>query len=102
LGIRIYENTPMHAIGLRENRINAQTDLLAPAYYVSEELGNRTVEKLDELSCQTHTWITPTDWDSLVIRLIQRAAGRFRSIPGWKGVAGYGKHMRRRRSGRQT
>ncbi len=102
LGIRIYGNTPIHAIGLRENRISAQTDLLAPTYYVSEALGSRTVEKLDELSCQTHTWITPTDWDSLAIRLIQRAAGRFRSIPGWKGVAGYGKHMRRRHGGRET
>ena len=102
LGIRIYENTPIHGIGLRESRITAQTDLLEPTYYVAEDLGSRAVEKLDELACQTHTWITPSDWDSLVIRAIQRTAGRFRSIPGWKGVSGYGKHMRRRLRGRQT
>ena len=102
LGIRIYEDTPIHAIGLRESRINAQTDLLKPTYYVSEQLGSRPVERLDALSCQTNTWITPTDWDSLLIRAIQRTAGRLRLIPGWKGVSGYGKHMRRLIHGRQT
>jgi radical SAM superfamily enzyme YgiQ (UPF0313 family) len=96
LGIRIYENTPMHAISLSEDRITPRTDLLGPTYYVSEELGSRAVETLDELSSQTNTWITPTDWDSLLIKIIQRTAGRLRAIPGWKGVSGYGKHMRRR------
>jgi len=102
LGIRIYANTPIHAIGMGEGRITAQTDLLQPTYYVSEALGRQTVEKLDGLACQTDTWITPTDWDSLIIRVIQGAAGRLRSIPGWRGVSGYGKHMRRRRRGRQA
>ena len=101
LGIRIYENTPIYDIGMREGMITTETDLLKPTYYVSERLGKGAVEKLDELSCQTDTWITPNDWDSLLIRTIQRLGGRFRSIPGWKGVRGYGKHMRRRR-GRAT
>lgn len=96
LGIRIYAQTPMHAISLDERRITPETDLLAPTYYVSEALGDRAVATLDELACQTHTWITPTDWDSLLVRTIQSLAGRLRAIPGWKGVAGYGKNMRGR------
>ncbi len=97
LGIRIYEDTPIYDISMREGVITSKTDLLKPTYYVSKELGNNPIDKLDDLVCQTHTWITPNDWDSFLIRTIQKISGRFRAIPAWKGVSGYGKHMRRRR-----
>jgi len=97
LGIRIYEDTPVYDISMREGVIAPETDLLEPTYYISEQLGNRAVEKLDALACQTHTWMTPSDWNSFLIRAIQRVAGRFRAVPAWKGVSGYGKHMRRKR-----
>jgi radical SAM superfamily enzyme YgiQ (UPF0313 family) len=102
LGIRIYADTPIHGLSLREGRISAPTNLLNPTYYVSDQLGSSPIERLDEIAGQTHTWITPNDWDSPLIRGIQRAAGLFRSIPGWKGVSGYGKHMRRSGHGRKT
>jgi radical SAM superfamily enzyme YgiQ (UPF0313 family) len=97
LGIRIYENTPMHGIALREGRINKQTDLFPPTYYVSEGLGTEPVAQLDRVVGETYTWLTPNDWDSKLITAIGKVTGFLRLIPSWKGVSGYGKNMRKRR-----
>ncbi len=96
LGIRIYEDTPIHGVAIKEGIITPETDLLQPTYYVSPHMGDNILTRLDALACETTNWITPTDWDSLLIKGIQALAGRTRSIPGWKGVSGYCKHMRRR------
>lgn len=97
MGLRIYEDTPLYGISRDEGVIPENANLLEPTYYLSPQLGESPIEDLDRIASGTDTWITPTDWDSFLVRTIQKLSGRFRSIPSWRGVSGYGKHMRPKR-----
>ena len=44
-GIRIYPRTELHAIALREGKISAEQDLLAPQFYEPDGLCRKTIEE---------------------------------------------------------
>jgi radical SAM superfamily enzyme YgiQ (UPF0313 family) len=95
LGLRIYRNAPLHGIAMKEGFVSETTSLLEPRFYVSRRLGPDAARKLDVLACRSARWLTVTDWESLIVRVIGTLAGRMRRIPSWKNVEGYGKHVRK-------
>ncbi|MFZ5571857.1 MAG: B12-binding domain-containing radical SAM protein [Thermodesulfobacteriota bacterium] len=95
LGIRIYRDAPIHQKALEEGRLGARDPLLQPVYYLSSSLESDIVSKLDRLARREATWSTPSDWNSLLVNLVQRILGRLRVIPNWKDIEAYGAHMRR-------
>jgi len=98
LGIRIYKDTPVYDLALCEGVIAKDTNILAPVYYLSPQLQNKDlVHRLDTLARQEPTWSSPLDWDKLSVRVIQKILGRFRKIPSWENIEGYGAHMRRQK-----
>ncbi|MFO7560788.1 MAG: radical SAM protein [Desulfobacterales bacterium] len=97
LGIRIYPDAPIYNIALQEGVITDRTNLLEPVFYISEKLGEGAMERLDTLARREATWSTPTDWNSITVKSVQRILNRFRSIPNWKDIEAYGAHMRRKR-----
>ena len=96
LGIRIYRDAPIHDIAVREGVITEQTPLLEPVYYMSSELGEDMIHRLDKLARREPTWSTATDWNSFIVKMTQRLLNRFRVIPNWKDIEAYGTHMRRK------
>ena len=95
IGLRIYRDAPLYGIALKEGVVSETTSLLAPRFYLSRRLGLDAARKLDVLACRSARWLTVTDWESPVIRVIETLAGRMRRIPSWKNVEGYGRHIRK-------
>lgn len=99
LGIRIYEHTSMYDIACGQGCVNPETPLLEPCFYLSPNLQHDDpVRRLDRLARGDPTWSTPTDWNSITVRLIQWFLARSRVIPCWQDIENYGKYMRRRAS----
>ncbi|MCF8095011.1 MAG: hypothetical protein K9J79_06570, partial [Desulfobacteraceae bacterium] len=61
-------------------------------------LNDSPVRRLDRLARRDSTWSTPTDWNSITVRVIQWFLARSRVIPCWRDIENYGAYMRRRRS----
>jgi hypothetical protein len=95
LGMRIYRDAPLYDIALREGVVASNTDFLAPVFYVSPELGDNAAARLDRIARRDASWSTPTDWNSPLVRVIQKYCARFRVIPAWRDIENYGKYMRR-------
>jgi len=95
LGMRIYRDAPLYDIALREGVITPHTDLLDPVYYVSSSLGDDAASRLDRIARRDPVWSTPTDWNSLLVQVIQKYCARFRVIPAWRDIINYGKYLRR-------
>lgn len=59
IGLRIYPNTKLHDIAIREGKIRPGEDLLAPVYYISEHVN---IDTLKEKASKTgKKWIFPDD-----------------------------------------
>lgn len=97
LGIRIYPDAPIYDIALKEGIITDQTDLLEPVFYISSQLGEDAMKRLDNLASQEATWSTPRDWNSNTVKSVLRVLNRFRRIPNWKDIEAYGAHKIRKR-----
>ncbi|MFW6011962.1 MAG: B12-binding domain-containing radical SAM protein [Desulfosalsimonas sp.] len=96
LGIRIYANTAMYDIACGQGYIDPAASLLEPFFYLSAELDHDDpVRRLDRLARRDPTWSTPTDWNSITVRVIQWFLARSRVIPCWRDIENYGKYMRR-------
>lgn len=95
LGMRIFRDTSLYRTAIAEGVVAAETPLVEPLFYVSKELGERPIEKLNEIARQNPTWTTPTDWETLPVRTAIALAKKFRVLPEWKRVEDYGKYMRR-------
>ncbi|MCF8025100.1 MAG: radical SAM protein [Desulfobacteraceae bacterium] len=99
LGIRIYDHTSMFDLAVNQGCISPDASLLAPCFYLSPHLLNDSpVRRLDRLARRDSTWSTPTDWNSITVRVIQWFLARSRVIPCWRDIENYGAYMRRRRS----
>jgi radical SAM superfamily enzyme YgiQ (UPF0313 family) len=58
VGMRIYPGTPLYRRALAEHAIDAQTDLLKPAFYLSPQLSEEKIfSLLSEFSRQAQNWI---------------------------------------------
>ncbi|MFW5874853.1 MAG: B12-binding domain-containing radical SAM protein [bacterium] len=99
LGIRIYAHTAMYDIACGQGYIDPAASLLEPSFYLSAELDHDDpVRRLDRLARRDPTWSTPTDWNSITVRVIQWFLARSRVIPCWRDIENYGKYMRRQAS----
>ncbi len=73
IGLRIYPNTKLRDIAIREGKISEDDDLLYPTYYISEHV---QIESLKEKANQTgKRWIFPDDKLSGVMNKM-RARGK--------------------------
>jgi radical SAM superfamily enzyme YgiQ (UPF0313 family) len=76
VGMRIFPGTPLALRAVREGRITADADLLAPAYYFAAGLDEISVfERLREFARLTPNWIAgdpPPGFANLVARLRRR------------------------------
>jgi radical SAM superfamily enzyme YgiQ (UPF0313 family) len=82
-GMRIYPETPLCKRALQEGQITADTDLLAPAYYLAPGLTEAGIfARLQEFSARSPIWIvgdpTPT-----YTRLVERLRSRGVAGPLW-------------------
>lgn len=95
IGIRVYKNTPIEKIALKEGVIAAETDLFEPVYYISSALGKDPFDSLDVIARKRPEWSTAKDWARPVMVVMQTLINRFGSHPQWRNVSNYGRYMRR-------
>ena len=95
LGIRMYREALIYNTALQEGRISSHDSLLQPVYYLSSSLESDIIARLDRVARRDATWSTTTDWNSFLVKMIQRIMGRMRVIPNWKDIEAYGANMRR-------
>ncbi len=76
VGMRIFPRTPLAVRAVREGRIAADDNLLAPAYYLAEGLEEPAVfERLRDFARRSPDWLVgdpPPDFASFVARLRRR------------------------------
>jgi radical SAM superfamily enzyme YgiQ (UPF0313 family) len=94
LGLRIYPGTAIQQIAIEEGLIAPDASLLEPTYYIAPTLGAAPKAQLDAVAERSTTWMTPTDWELPMVKLVHGITGRLRLLPPWKGFEEYGKHMR--------
>ncbi len=83
VGMRIYPGTPLHARALHEGQITADTDLLAPAYYLAPGLAEADVfARLREFSARSPDWITGNP-PPVYTRLVEQLRARGVAGPLW-------------------
>jgi hypothetical protein len=98
LGLRIYKNTNLFDLACQEGVIDPADSLLEPRFYLSSHLQKEfAVERLDLLARRDPTWSTPTDWNTITVKLIQWFLAKLRVIPCWKDIKNYGAYMRRQK-----
>jgi radical SAM superfamily enzyme YgiQ (UPF0313 family) len=58
-GIRIYPNTPLYRRALEEGMITAETNLLEPVFYISENVRNNLCDIVTGEALQRKNWVVP-------------------------------------------
>ncbi len=58
-GIRIYPGTPLYRRALDEKVITAETDLLEPVFYISEEVRDKLCALVTGQALQRRNWVVP-------------------------------------------
>lgn len=59
LGIRIYPGTELERIALSENVVHQEANLIYPHFYISQKLGGRLSEVVQEKALARQRWIVP-------------------------------------------
>jgi len=95
LGLRVFENTPLQAIALRDGQLSPGQDLFAPAYYLSAAMTEDTEMNLDRIARRREEWTSPVDWRRFVTRFGQKVTVMLNVRPQWKNLRSYGRHMRK-------
>jgi radical SAM superfamily enzyme YgiQ (UPF0313 family) len=95
LGIRVFENTPLAAVAVRDGQVSPDHDLFEPAYYVSAAMAEDTEMKLDRIARRREEWTSPVDWRRFVTRFGQKVTVLLNVRPQWKNLRSYGRHMRK-------
>lgn len=95
LGLRVYRSTALYGLAVDQGLVTPGSPALKPVYYLSPTMRHRAVERLDQIAARTTTWMTPTDWDRPLIKLVHNLSGRLGAQPPWRRFEEYGKHMRR-------
>jgi radical SAM superfamily enzyme YgiQ (UPF0313 family) len=82
-GMRVYPGTPLFQRAVAAGRLQRQTDLLAPAYYVEPGLtAGEVLAKLKEFSRKSPNWIAG-DPDPGYLKLVSRLRQRGVAGPLW-------------------
>lgn len=95
LGIRIFENTPIVDIAVRDGQLARGQDLFFPAYYLSAAMTDNTELNLDHIARRREEWTSPVDWRRFVTRCGQKVTVMLNIRPQWKNLRSYGRHMRK-------
>lgn len=95
LGIRVFENTPMVEIAVRDGQLQPGQDLFAPAYYLSSAMQADTEMNLDRIARRREEWTSPVDWRRFVTRFGQKVTVLLNVRPQWKHLRSYGRRMRK-------
>jgi len=95
LALRVYENTPLVDIAVRDGQLSPGQDLFAPAYYLSSAMTEDTEMKLDRIARRHEEWTSPVDWRRFVTRFGQKVTVLLNVRPQWKNLRSYGRHMRK-------
>jgi len=95
LGIRIYTGTVIEQIARRDGLLSSDGDLFEPVYYLSPAFSNNPAKMLDGIARMRAEWSTPTDWNSLKMRILQKIMNLSGVRPQWLNAANYGKYIRR-------
>jgi len=83
VGMRIYPGTTLYHRALSEGRISADTDLLAPVYYLAPDLTSEQVfSRLEHFAKQCPNWIVGDPTPGYT-RLVERLRARGVSGPLW-------------------
>ncbi len=96
LGLRIYPDTEIEKIAIREKMIPGNADLFLPRYYVSPALGKNPLAVLDSVARRRPEWSTPADWRRMSMRIIQALVNRMGTRPQWRDAKNYGRYIRRK------
>jgi radical SAM superfamily enzyme YgiQ (UPF0313 family) len=95
LGLRVFENTPLVDIAVRDGQLAPGQDLFTPAYYLSSAMTEDTELKLDRIARRREEWTSPVDWRRFVTRVGQKVTVMLNVRPQWKNLRSYGRHMRK-------
>lgn len=77
LGLRIYPNTPLHRVAVREGIVSREDDLLLPRFYLSPRIGERRLASLlAGHAAENPNWVVP----GLGIRSDPRLLGALRKL----------------------
>lgn len=95
LGLRVFENTPLAGIAVRDGQLPPGQDLFAPAYYLSSAMAEDTEMKLDRIARRREEWTSPVDWRRFVTRFGQKITVMLNVRPQWKYLRSYGRRMRK-------
>ncbi len=79
IGLRIYPGTKLHEIALKENKINAEDDLLLPSYYISEHVDCNMLKEKALLTKKR--WVFPDENLSVVMNKMRQ---RNKKGPLWE------------------
>jgi radical SAM superfamily enzyme YgiQ (UPF0313 family) len=95
VGLRIFENTPLVDLAVRDGQLSPGQDLFTPAYYMSSAMTEATELRLDRIARRREEWTSPVDWRRLVTRFGQKVTVTLNVRPQWKYLRSYGRHMRK-------
>jgi radical SAM superfamily enzyme YgiQ (UPF0313 family) len=102
LGIRVYAGTPIEKMAIREcvyrkessSGLPSESELFEPVYYLSPALSDEPIQTLDRIARKRPQWSTATDWNGLIMRILQKLMNRSGNHPQWLNASNYGKYMR--------
>jgi tRNA A37 methylthiotransferase MiaB len=95
LGIRVFENTPLAAVAVRDGQVSPDQDLFEPAYYISAPMAEDMELRLDRIARRREEWTSPVDWRRFVTRFGQKVTVLLNVRPQWKHLRSYGRRMRK-------
>ncbi len=84
IGVRVLPGTDMVDIALRDGQIDEDDNLLYPKFYVSPELGNDLIERIESHTRTRRNWIVPGMGIKTNIQVLQKLRERKIKGPLWR------------------
>jgi radical SAM superfamily enzyme YgiQ (UPF0313 family) len=75
-GIRVLPGTGMVAVALRDGQIDADDNLLYPRFYISPNLGDALIERIEAYARAHHNWIVPGLGIKTNVEVLRKLRGR--------------------------
>ena len=94
-GLRVYEGTPLARQLVQKGLLSPDQELFEPYHYVSPEIRERTIERLDGIARRRPEWSSPADWRRPMMLWAQKVVVFLDVRPQWKNIRGYGQYMRK-------
>lgn len=59
LGVRIYPETPLHALAIKDGGVASGASLLEPSFYISKEVESSLLPRVGEYAASQTNWVVP-------------------------------------------